>query len=96
MEARGAPYVMAKRVWTLGADNVWISFLQVSQKILRAARSGTMHRSRIPVSAPETIGHYRIESKLGEGGMGAVYRATDSKLNRDVAINPARSVREQS
>jgi serine/threonine-protein kinase len=34
----------------------------------------------------ETIAHYHVAAKLGEGGMGEVYRATDTKLHRDVAI----------
>jgi len=38
------------------------------------------------MSPHQSIAHYHIISKLGEGGRGAVYRATDTKLNRDVAI----------
>jgi serine/threonine-protein kinase len=33
-----------------------------------------------------TLGHYRVESELGAGGMGIVYEATDTRLGRKVAI----------
>jgi Tol biopolymer transport system component len=62
-----------------------------------ARRQPAWEQALALLSVPETqvvagtqLGPYRIESTLGAGGMGQVYRAVDTRLNRPVAIKIAR------
>ena len=40
----------------------------------------------MPLIVGNRLGHYDVTALIGEGGMGEVYRARDTKLDRDVAL----------
>jgi serine/threonine protein kinase len=58
------------------------SFLE-SPAVVRG--DGTPHAAQLPTEGRQ-LGAYRVQALLGAGGMGEVYRARDTKLQRDVAV----------
>jgi serine/threonine protein kinase len=39
----------------------------------------------VPLVVGDRLGHYDVNTLIGEGGMGQVYQATDTRLNRQIS-----------
>ena len=65
-----------------GADPEMVDLM--NRLFLTGADSGSTHPGNDPAGI--TIGHFRIEERIGMGGMGAVFRSVDTRLDRFVAL----------
>ncbi len=71
----------------LGASNPQETVISKSPPIGGMPDSGPSNPLEMGVALEgETLGHFHLEKFIGGGGMGAVFRATDSMLNRTVAV----------
>ena len=74
-------------IWDLGFG-IWDWRVTLSRRpqITTNPQSGPYNRDELALPPGTRLGSYEVIAQIGEGGMGQVYRARDTKLHRDVAL----------
>ena len=60
--------------------------VDVALELVRGTHRARPYSLIMPLSPGTTLGPYAVTAKIGEGGMGEVYKARDTRLDRTVAI----------
>jgi len=74
------------RAWFVGRSLVWGPAVLLAAVVIAAITSTVNFTLRRQARAAKRLGQYALEEKIGEGGLGQVYRATHSLLKRATAV----------
>jgi serine/threonine protein kinase/Tol biopolymer transport system component len=67
-------------------QNVELLLSGEGERTLKSPLQSFLESGKLDLAVGETLAQYRVEAKLGQGGMGAVYRGYDTRLERKVAL----------
>jgi len=75
-----------------------IAEVAVTKNFLSESQADDITKDFLPPQVPQMVGNYRIVSKIGEGGMGAVYKAKHIKLGNYAAVKflPAELAKDEN